>query len=177
MPSRRAVVAGSGALASGLGLGWLATGGLAHTGRVVRKRIDVSWTYRGGERWNGQLLQAVRGPDGSVDLGYDPTYVGSAVSGPGAVTVSESLHERLADEFRSVEYRLGVCGTAPGEGCAYSVKRAGRPGFNRARLGDEATVTDVGDRLVVHRVTEASGWRDADVHEFDFDERHEAHGR
>ncbi|MFC4448045.1 hypothetical protein [Halorussus aquaticus] len=178
MPSRRAVIAGTGTVAGGVVLGWVATGGLAQTGRVVRKRIGVSWEYGGGELWHGDLLQTHIGPDGEIGLAYDPSYVGPAVTGPRDVSVGDHLHEALEDEFRNVEYRLGVCGTADGEDCAYRILRAGRDGFNRAQLADSATVTDFADRLFVHEVTETSEWSGtATVAEFDFDRRHTDRGR
>lgn len=177
MVSRRTVVAGGGALAT-LGLGWVVSGGLAHSGEVVRKQIGVSWEYDGGEPWNGSLLRSQLGPDGEIDLWYDPSYVGSAVSGPRAISVDDSLHERLRNEFREVEYRLGVCGTAEGEGCPYRMKRTTRAGFNRVQLGDEAAVTDPNARLFVHDTEPATDWSGtADVAEFDFDRRHADRGR
>jgi len=160
-----------------LGLGWVASGGLATTGRVVRKRIDVSWEYGGGAVWNGDLLWALAGPDDEIDLAYDPSYVGAAVDGPRDLAVGESLHEELRNQFRSVEYRLGVCGTAEGDECAYSLKRTRREGFNRARLADRATVTDLDDRLLVHNVEPVDWSGTTDTGTFDFDRRHDEYGR
>jgi hypothetical protein len=177
MPSRRTVVAGGTTLATGLGLGWVVSGGLAQSGEVVRKRIDVSWMHD-GERWDGYLLQTFMGSDGEIDIQYDPTYVGPAVTGPRAVTVDESLHDRLRTEFQDVGYLLGVCDPTETDECAFRMKRTSRSAFNHAQLGDEATVTDFDRLLLVHDVEDTTDWRGtAEVAQFDFDERLDKYGR
>jgi hypothetical protein len=169
MPSRRTVLAAASALGASAGVGWLLTGG-SHTGRVMLKRIDVSWDDGGAVR-NGYLLRSLLGPSEEGVLSYDPAYVGAALADPVRITVDERLHDRLADRFRDVEYLVGVCGTAPGEGCSFEAKPAGRTAFNRLRLGAASTVVDPGDALFVLEAdasTEAAP--SVDVSEFDFDE-------
>jgi len=168
MPSRRTLLLGGG-LAGSAVLGAVATDRLWHSGTVKRKRISVSWE-QGGVEGSGHLLQTVLAPDGEVDLQYAPAYVEAAVEGARAVSVDGSLHEDLATEFGSVAYTVGVCGTAPGENCAYGMRRVGREGFNRLQVGDVGTVSVAGDRLFVHGVEERSDWSGrSDVGTFEFE--------
>ncbi|WP_168215789.1 hypothetical protein [Halorussus ruber] len=51
------------------------------------------------------------------------------------------------------------------------MKRVGRDGFNRAQLGDAATVADTGDRLYVSDVATQSDWSgSSEITTFDFAE-------
>ncbi|MFB6155017.1 MAG: hypothetical protein ABEJ22_03915 [Haloferacaceae archaeon] len=173
MPSRRETLAGAGALGASAGLWWLLTGEPPHTDDVMLKRVDVSWRD-GDTRWNGYLLRSVHGPRGELVVSHDPSYVGESVSGSGRVALSERVHERLERQFLDVEYLVGVCGTAPGDDCAFESRRVSRRAFNRLRLGCPATVLGLDDGLFVLDATAGCGaTRAVEVRAFDFDRRHE----
>jgi len=148
MPSRRTVLLGGGLAALG-GLGWLGVEYVPVTGEVKRKYVDVSWETNGRER-HGRVLWSALAPGGEIDVEYASSYAEDAVQSPRRITVDESVDARLNGAFRDVIYRLGVTGTASDSG--YSMKRVSQGGFNRAQLGDTATVANLGDQLYVHEV-------------------------
>lgn len=176
MPSRRAVLFGAGGLTAIGGLGWI---GLEHAsviGAIRRKYVDVSWESNGRRR-HGRILWSWVESGGEIEVSYAPTYAESAVRSPREITVDDRLESRLRGEFSDVTYRLGVCGTAPGD-CGFSMKRVSRDGFNRAQLGDTATVVDLETRLYVHTVTERSTWSDpSETETYDFTDAYPTYER
>lgn len=149
MPSRRTVLLGGGLAA----VGGLGVEHASVTGEVKRKYVDVSWETNGRER-HGRVLWSALAPGGEIDVEYASSYAEDAVQSSGRITVDESVDARLNGAFRDVTYRLGVTGTASDSG--YSMKRVSRGGFNRAQLGDTATVARLGDQLYVHEVDSRS---------------------
>lgn len=166
MPSRRTVLLGGGLAAIG-GLGWLGVESVSVTGEVKRKYVGVSWESNGRER-HGRVLWSALAPSDEINVSYAPSYAADAVQSPRTIVVDRNVDSRLNSAFTDVTYRLGVTGTALG-GSGYDMKQVSRDGFNRAQLGDAATVADLGDQLYVHEVNTRPGRSNsAEVRTFDF---------
>ena len=165
MPSRRTVLLGG--LATIGGLGWLGVERVFVTGEVKRKYIDVSWESNGRQR-HGRILWSALAPDDEIDVSYASAFAEDAFQSPRKIDVDQDLDSSLNGAFSDVTYKLGVCGTASGN-CGYSLKRVNRDGFNRAQLGDTATVANLEDRLYIHEVKTRSSWSESsEIRTFDF---------
>jgi hypothetical protein len=162
MTSRRALLLGG--LAAFGGLGWLGGEHLSVTGEVRRKYIYVSWEVNGRHR-HGRMLWSVVAPGDEINISYASPDAEGAVQSPRTITVDRGLDRSLHADFSDVTYMLGVSGTATG----YSMKRVSRDGFNRAQLGDTATVVHFNDRLFVSEVRPRTGWSgSSEIRTFDF---------
>lgn len=178
---RRRLLAALGAGAGAATAGCLSRLGLAGTGYLQLKAIDVRWEHR-GTTWSDDVLWFVHERDeGTIRGRYDPRYAGDAVDAPDDIAVDDALHDRLTREFAGVRYVVGVCGDHFGGsrgsyGCTNA--ETGRADFNRVQLDDRAEVLERGARLdVVDVYPDAYDVGIDEVREFDFDALHDDDGR
>ena len=136
MPSRRRLLASSLALGlcSSLG-GCLTDLGIAKTGYLQVKAVDVAWQHR-GPWYEDEILWAVSDGESHLDLRVAGEYE-EIVESPAAIRVGESLETKLLADFAEVTYVAGFCWQDGGDRTCRN-PRAGRETFNRVQFGDRA---------------------------------------
>ena len=142
MVSRRRFLAGVGVVGSAGLSGCLTRAGVAETGFLSYKGIEVAWESH-GRPVSADLLWAWS--DGRERIfGWVAAEYRSLVGSPTAIQVSEAGYERLRDEFVDVRFELGFSRIGATdhdllEGDWYTA-RAPRRGFNSVQFGDRAEV-------------------------------------
>lgn len=138
MPSRRKFLAGMSAISAAGVVGCLNTVDTT-TGFVLRKAINVEVTDADGRTVTTNLLRVIFDRSEKILHGsHDPEYTKSAIDDQ-FVTVSDTLHETLSDQFQNVRYLVNVDST---EGDTTPVNAAAtQTDFNKLTLGGRATVS------------------------------------
>ena len=178
MPSRRQCLATSLSLAAGASLAGCLTGvGLANTGFLQLKVVDVEWHHR-GRRWQDEVLWAVSDGDSELRCRVAESYRG-VVEALDDVRVDDRLEERILQDFSAVTYALGFCWEGP-DGLRCRNLQASREAFNRVQFGDRAEVVVDSPRVEVVDVYEdAQGdpaeW-ETEFRTFDFGAMHAENG-
>ena len=176
MPTRREVLAGGLALGTSLA-GCLTAAGVAVTGYLQVKVVQVGWRFR-GRRYRDEILLAVSDGRSHLDVRVAGRYA-HLYQGPGDIRVGEEAERGLLEAFTEVTYGVGFCWREAGERTCRN-PQAGREAFNRVQFGDRAEV--VFDSPGVHVVDVYDGaqgdptaW-DLEYDTIDFGALHEAHG-
>ncbi|WP_247002472.1 hypothetical protein [Halosolutus gelatinilyticus] len=139
------------------------------------KAVSVRWTRDGRSRRDEPLKLL---SDGKSEIrGTVASEYAQLASAPADVTVSESVHDRLAREFDGVRYVVGFCGEDFGSPDAHGCRNTGisRDDFNRVQFGDRAEVRLVDDTFRLEDVEEGDRERvrewETDVREYDWEKR------
>jgi hypothetical protein len=172
MVPRRAVLASAAVLSASLG-GCLSQVGLARTGYLQFKFVEVEWRH-GGSRYRDQILYASYDGEDRPWCRVAEEYRELAAS-VDDVRVTDDLLDRLESRFDDVRYVLGFC-WADGE-CRNPT--ATRAEFNRVQFGDRAEfAVDQPGLHVVDVFEDANASIDdwAAVNTIDFSALHADHG-
>lgn len=173
MVPRRTVLASA---AAGLGAtlgGCLTDLGLARTGYLQFKFVEVEWRHD-GDRYRDDVLYAAYDGESRPRCRVAEEYRSLADSVED-VRVTDRLVDRLESQFADVRYVLGFC-WADGE-CRNPT--ATRAEFNRVQFGDRAEVRfdHPGVRIIdVYEDAQADLDRWDEVNTVDFSELHADHG-
>lgn len=172
MVPRRAVLAVAAGLGGSLG-GCLTDVGLAKTGYLQFKILQVEWTHD-GKRYRDEILYAAYDGETQPWCRVAEEYRSLADSVTD-VRVTDDLLERLESTFAAVRYVIGFC-WADGE-CRNPT--ATRAEFNRVQFDDRAEVRfdHPGVHILdVHEDAQATidGWEE--VNTIDFSALHADHG-
>ena len=130
--SRRKVLAATGGIAGLTGVGYVGARRIARKG-VINVRLIIGEELDGrtivGEE---QLFVEQLDSDGPPDRRFNPDYRQYFPEEP-PITVSQSVHQELQQEFDRVVYALSH--NCPDASC--STPRVSRHDFNSVRVGDE----------------------------------------
>ena len=178
VPSRRRFLSASLSLAAGAGLaGCLTDLGVAETGFLQLKAVDVEWRYR-GRRWRDEVLWAISDGDSLLRCRVAESYRG-IVDALDDIRVDDSVEARILEDFSAVTYAGGFCWEGP-DGLQCRNLRTSREAFNRVQFGDRAEVVVDSPRVEVVDVYEgAQGDPDeweTELRTFDFGAMHAADG-
>lgn len=176
MLSRRGLLSAAGLGAATLS-GCLTDVGLAETGYLQLKVVDVVWHHR-GRRYQDEVLWAVSDGASTLRCRVAERYAG-IVDALDDIRVTDELAGELASTFDGTVYAVGFC-WAGTEGDRCRNLQAAREAFNRVQFGDRAEVVLRSPEVEVVDVYEGAQ-RDPDAWEtefrtFDFGALHEAHG-
>lgn len=178
MPSRRRFLASSLSLGLAASLaGCLTDLGLAKTGYLHVKVVDVAWQHR-GRQWQDEILWAVSDGRSHLDFRVASEYE-EIVESPTDVRVAEELEQQLLGDFSEVVYVTGFCWPDSGRLTCRN-PQASRETFNRVQFDDEAEF--VFDSPGVHVVDVYEGVRgdptewEIEYETFDFGEMHAENG-
>jgi len=178
VPSRRQLLSTSLSLAAGASLaGCLTDVGLANTGFLQLKAVDVEWHHQ-GRRWQDEVLWAVSDGDSELRCRVAESYR-RIVEDLDDVRVDDRLEERILEDFSAVTYALGFCWEGP-DGLRCRNLQATREAFNRVQFGDRAEVVVESPRVEVVDVYEDAqgdpdGW-ETEFRTFDFGAMHAENG-
>lgn len=140
MPSRRRLLAALGTTVAGALAGCSVAD--TATGVVARKDVTVAVPRDVGEPVDTTVAFLAFEPDSRLVHGEYARIAGAAVGGA-TISVSEGLHERLADRFATVRYTANV---VPEDGSKPASGVVDRRAFNDLSVGGTATVqSHVGD--------------------------------
>lgn len=136
MPSRRNVLRGIGPALIGGVAGCLTSQGT--TGTVARKQVQVTVPRTVGDPVTASLAVLTFESDGVVTGEYAD--IVSGVIDNASISVSETVHDRLADRFADVRYYSNI---VPDDGSKPANGRVNRDNFNTLSVGGTATVDSV----------------------------------
>lgn len=176
VPSRRQVLAAVGGVGAAGTAGCLTDLGVARTGYLQFKIVDVAWTHR-GQRWQSDVLYANYDGRRKVFCRVAEEYRG-IVNSLDDIRVSDGVLDRLTDDFEDVRYVAGFCFGDPEGSCQNP--QASRETFDAVQFGDRAEV--VLDHPSVHVVdvyegaqSDPADW-ETTFRTFDFSESHADNG-
>ena len=152
VPSRRRFLSASLSLAAGAGLaGCLTDLGVAETGFLQLKAVDVEWRYR-GRRWRDEVLWAIADGDSLLRCRVAESYRG-IVDALDDIRVDDAVEARILEDFSAVTYATGFCWEGP-DGLRCRNLQSSREAFNRVQFGDRAEVVVDSPRVEVVDVYE-----------------------
>jgi len=172
MPSRRKFLAGVSTVSTAGVVGCLNTFDTME-GFVYKKAINVE-VPRGDGRFTATnvLNVLIERHENTLYGSYDPKYTKSALDEQ-VITVSDSLHEALRDQFQNIRYLVNVDST---DADTTPVNAAAtQTGFNKLTIGGRATVStrwaEDGDSYVRVHNTEPrqQAISDSNIRTFDLD--------
>ena len=178
VPSRRRFLASALSLGAGTSLaGCLTDVGLAQTGFLQLKAVDVEWYHR-GRRWRDEVVWAISDGDSLLRCRVAESYR-DAVRAFDDIRVDDALEERILRQFSSVTYATGFCWEGT-DGLRCRNLQASREAFNRVQFGDRAeVVVDSPEVEVVDVYEDAQGdpaeW-ETELRTFDFGAMHAENG-
>lgn len=177
MPSRRGVLSALGLGATASLSGCLTDVGLAETGFLHVKVVDVAWQHR-GRRYQDEILWAISDGESAFDCRVAERYR-EIVGSPGDIRVTEAMERRILRDFAEVTYVVGFCW--PGDdGLTCRNPRTTRQTFDRVQFGDRVEFVFRGSGVEVLDVYEGAQGdpdeRETEFETFDIGAMHEENG-
>lgn len=177
MPSRRQVLASTASVAAAGFGGCLTDLGLAKTGYLQYKIVDVRWSD-GARTWSDDVLWASSDGESEIDCRVAEEFE-EVVNSPTDIHASDEFHRRLERTFTEVTYVAGFCWEGP-DGLECQNPQASREGFNAVQFGDRAEVRFEHPDVHVLDVYEdaqgtAENW-ERESRTYSFADLHEDHG-